>query len=439
MRRSRIVVGGCLLALAILLTVAGIGAGDSRDPIRIGVLTDCAGLLAQSHQPVLAGAALPLVERGGTRHDDGSVSGAEVRGRPIELVPACTEFTYLHVLTFATRRLIEEDGVDLVLGPIGGPEGVVFRDLARHYPDVTFIEGPSLPQEATLRDPQPNLFRFTPDGAQITAGLGTYAYRELGWRRAVVVGEPFSDGWELAAGFAAEFCALGGGVVERDWQSLLVPDPSAAARRHARTADGVVVLSSIAPVAFLAAYVREVGALSTRTLLAGPAFLDPRNLSSPGVDLEGVVLGGYIPLDPGMGSMRDFLSRLERVFPELPPGPAKASAVMPVYTAMRAVLTALDETGGELGDHQRELRAALSSLELAVPQGTIRLDRNRQAVAPIYLQRIARRPGGTLELETVRTIRDVEQTYGGIFTATTPRPSPTEPACQRRRPPAWAQ
>jgi branched-chain amino acid transport system substrate-binding protein len=112
---------------------------------------------------------------------------------------------------------------------------------------------------------------------------------------------------------------------------------------------------------------------------------------------------------------------------------------MPVYTAMRAVLTALDETGGELGDHQRELRAALSSLELAVPQGAIRLDRNRQAVAPIYLQRIARRPGGTLELETVRTIRGVEQTYGGIFRATTPRPSPTEPSCRRRRPPAWAQ
>ena len=88
---------------------------------------------------------------------------------------------------------------------------------------MTFLASEMGSQETTLRDPPPNLFRFAPTGAQTTAGLGTYAYRDLGWRRAVVVAEDWYPGWESAAGFVAEFCALGGDVVERDWYSLFVP------------------------------------------------------------------------------------------------------------------------------------------------------------------------------------------------------------------------
>jgi branched-chain amino acid transport system substrate-binding protein len=439
MRRSRIVIAGGALALAVALVVAVAARGTARDPIRVGVLTECSGLLGQTKELVLAGAALPLIDRGGTRHEDGRVTGARVGGREVELVPACTEFTYFHLLTLATRRLIEDDGVDIVLGPVGAGEGVVLRDLAARYPDVTFLEGPPLAQEATLRDSRPNLFRFGPDGAQTTAGLGTYAYRALGWRRAVVVAEDFSDGWELAAGFVAEFCALGGDVVERDWFSLFLPDPSPSARRHAAEADGVVVLSELSPAAYLAAYGRAVGSLRRRVLLGGSAFLDPRNVRLPGVDLHGAVRGGYIPLDPDVTTMRTFRARFERVFPELPPGPAKDVFVVPLYTAMTAVVSAVDQTGGELGEGQRDVRASLSSLELAVPQGKVRLDRNRQAIAPIYLERIGSSPRGGAAVEAARTVRDVDQGFGGIFTAHTPRPSATEPVCERRRRPAWAR
>ena len=81
----------------------------------------------------------------------------------------------------------------------------------------------------TLVDPQPNLFRFAGDGAQSVAGLGTYAYRELGWRSAVVLGDNWAEGWELVSGFVSEFCALGGTVTERDWTAPVdVPTASAA-------------------------------------------------------------------------------------------------------------------------------------------------------------------------------------------------------------------
>ena len=79
----------------------------------------------------------------------------------------------------------------MVIGPVGEPEGVLVRRLAARYPDVTFVLGASSAQEATLSDPQPNVFRFVADGAQSTAGLAAYAYRDLGWRRAGLVMDPF--------------------------------------------------------------------------------------------------------------------------------------------------------------------------------------------------------------------------------------------------------
>jgi branched-chain amino acid transport system substrate-binding protein len=106
---------------------------------------------------------------------------------------------------------------------------------------------------------------------------------------------------------------------------------------------------------------------------------------------------------------------------------------------MSAVVSAVDQTGGELGDGQRDFRASLSSLELAAPQGEVRLDRNRQAIAPIYLERIESSPGRPAAVEAVRTVRDVDQAFGGMFTAHTPSPSATEPVCKSRRPPAWAK
>ena len=88
----------------------------------------------------------------------------------MELVPACTELTYLHLLILATRRLVEQDHVDIVVGPIGGAESVTFRRLAERYPDVTFVAAYGA-QEATLRDPPGNLFRVTPDGPQRSSSV----------------------------------------------------------------------------------------------------------------------------------------------------------------------------------------------------------------------------------------------------------------------------
>ena len=423
--------------MLVLVVVIASGCGGNRETVRVGVLTECAGLFATSNDIARAGAALALLERGGERTGGGGAR-ADVAGRRVELVPACTELTYLHLLILSTRRLVEEDEVDVVVGSIGGAESVTFRKLAARYPDVTFV-APFGAQEATLRDAPANLFRITPDWAQTSAGLGSHAFRELGWRRAVVVGEPFDPSWEIAAGFVAEFCALGGRVVERDWSALYLPDSSEAARRHAREADGVVLVPAVTPpVAYLAAYAKAAAPVARRLLLSSPVFLEPRTLAVKGADLSGVVVGGFLPLGGGPERMEAFRSSYAARFPDHPIARLQEQIVIPVYTAVAAVTAALQVTGGELGDGQSLLRRALAR-PFAAPWGTIRLDGNRQASGPTYLERIEVAANGNVTARPVRTLRGVEQSFGGIFTDRTVPPSAATPTCERRPPPRWAR
>jgi branched-chain amino acid transport system substrate-binding protein len=423
--------------------VAAAGCGGDEDPLRVGILNECTGVWSVTTTPALAGAALPLVERGASPGDEpGEIAGATVAGRAIELVPACTEITYYSQLIAETRWLVESQGVDIVIGPmLGTAEATTMPRLAAKYPDVTFLLGAGIARDVTLRDSRPNVFRFTPDGAQSVAGLGSYAFNELGWRRAAVVTEPYVGGWEIAAGFVAEFCALGGTIVERDYQSVLShTDPSEAAKRHAREADGVALLvTAWNPTLYLGNYAAAVGpALSDRLVVSGPPFHDASTRSPPRIDTSGLVVGGSLPLDPDDESMSAYQESLHRAYPELTPGSAYFDTTYSAYTAMEAVARALEATGGQVGAGQGELRRALEQLVLDAPQGTVRLDRNRQAISQISLEKVVGKGKEKGELETFRTIDGVEQSFGGLFTPQTPSPSWASPACTKGKPPPWA-
>ena len=433
-----------MLVWATLVLFGASGCRSAEEPVRIGVLVDCSGLFAQSRELSLAAVSLPLIERGARIADDGVVGGvqdATVAGRKVELISECTEFTYVHRLVAATRRLVEERHADIVIGPIGSPDGFVFRELADRFPNVTFVHGVTTSQEVTLRDAPDNLLRFTPDGAQSIAGLGAYAYRDLGWRKAVVVGELFVDQWEAAAGFIAEFCSLGGAVVERDWSTLQYdPNPAATAHRHATTADGVVLLTDYtSPTAYLRAYGKAVERLPVSLLVGGSWFSTTESFRAQGgVDLSGVVRAGYIPLAPDEAGMREYKKSFADAFPGLGASAGDPLAV-PRYTAMNAVLNALEATGGELGHDQVAFRQALGSRETDAPFGTVKLDRNRQMTGHTYLERATAGPGGKTVMESVRTLDGVEQGFGGIFTPASAPPSAADPACVRGTPPRWAR
>jgi branched-chain amino acid transport system substrate-binding protein len=105
------------------------------------------------------------------------------------------------------------------------------------------------------------------------------------------------------------------------------------------------------------------------------------------------------------------------------------------FDAMTAVLTALAQVHGDLSGGERRFQAALAKVRLDSPVGPIRLDHNRQAIAPNYLLRV-QSDGSD---RTIRVLPNVDQTFGGYFHSNGPQPGRTYPACRHGHPPPWAR
>ena len=136
---------------------------------------------------------------------------------------------------------MEQEDADVLIGPLSGDEGIAVANYAKEHPDKTFVNGIAGAQDATLKVQAPNFFRFHPDGAQWSAGLGDYAYNELGWKTAAIIGDDYSFPYTSLAGFVAEFCAIGGKVTKRVWAPLGEKDYSSFISQLPDDVDGLYV------------------------------------------------------------------------------------------------------------------------------------------------------------------------------------------------------
>ncbi len=427
------------LCAVVAASLALGGCGASEEPsLRVGLITDCHGIFSGIHEPTVASASLPLIERGakplGGRPSNG-VGPVSVAGRKVELLVGCAEGT--SPALSEARRLVEEEGAQVIVGPLTAETGMALREYARRRPETTFIMMPSPAQELTLTEPAPNVFRFVTEAAQSMAGLGSHAYGELGWRTAVVVADDLPFGWQQAAGLTAEFCASGGRVVERLW----IPpgfDAAALVPSIPKDVDGVFLAAGVAPlVSFLEQYSKSHPELSKTVVTTALLFYDPEILQRFAPQLRGTVAGGWFPIEPTARSSA-YVAEFARAFPALPPETALNPLAIPYRDGVEAALAALEQVDGDTGDDGEGLRQALARLTLDSPVGRIRLDENRQAVAPVYLSRVDVTESDGPRISTLRVLRGVEQTYGGYFQPGDPPPSKTAPACKEGNPPPWA-
>jgi len=430
-----------LAALAVSLALLGSSCGGEA-PIRIGVITDCEGFLAAFNDVALAGSELPLIRRGATLTGAGpgqGVEGASIAGRPIELFFGCAPDATRGSVEI--RRLVEGEGVDVLVGSNFPSIGRAFVQYASLQPDVTFLipEGEQLSHLA----PGPNVFRFSPTFAQQNAGLGAYAYGELGWRRAVTIGTADSNSWGYNAAFISEFCSLGGEIAERVWLDTFpenVPDQLSAV-----PSDGVdgyyLAVDSYSAGVFLEQQSELSTGLADRVIAGGNSlFLDQSVAARLGDGLVGVVTAGDLPFASPPAGFSEYGSEFESIFPELAglAGFAAHSFDLAYHNAMEAVLRALEAVDGDLVDGQRRFRAALAEIELDAPNGPIRLDANRQAIAPTYLHQVSANDGGALSFQQLRAIEEVDAGFSGRLSPEGPAPSRSTPSCEAGNPPPWA-
>jgi branched-chain amino acid transport system substrate-binding protein len=418
------------LALALALVASACG-GSGKRPFRIGILSDCFGPFGGAHELNLADAELPLIGRGARpngRKPSAGITPVEIAGRRVELLVGCVSGSE-DVIPEA-RRLVEEEGARALVGPITPEQGMALRQYARRQPNVAFLTQPTAAPELTLDAPARNVFRFAPDAAQTSAGLGSYAFRQLGWRRAAIVAEDAPFAWEESAGFIAEFCALGGRIVARD-RITVGTDPGAAAGRVPASVDGVYLGVAVSPMKrFLDRFGAARDGISGKVVSNNTLFNDPALIPAA----RGVVVGGPLAFDP-IPAQRAFASALRTAFPGIPAASAINSASIPFANGVQAAIAGLERARGADG---QPFLSALARVRIDSPMGPIRLDGNRQAIEPNYLSRVV--PAGRdVAPRPLRVVPDVEQTFGGYFAAGGPPASDASPRCAPRAPPPWAR
>ena len=389
------------LAAVVASMCAFSSTARAQDTIKMGGLAVLEGAFTALGEDSMRGVELALQEFNYT-----------AGGAKIELITGSSDASPDSAIR-ATRKLVEQDGVQILVGPLSGSEGLAIKDYSKDQPDVTFINGSSGAQDTTLRDPSENFFRFNTEGAQWMAGLGEYIYNEKGYKTLAVVAEDYSFPYTQVFGLLEPFCRAGGKAPAdaRYWVPIGNKDYSSIIASLPDDVDAIyVALGGSDAVNFLSQYEQAGGDLP---LVGGSITVDQTVLSAEGKTREfiiGTPSGGPISDTWDDPRWAAFVEAYQKAFPDGFPSPSLFAHAY--YINTKAALLGLEEVGGDLSDGGAKFREALSGLSFETPTGMVSLDERRQAIGDIFITEVAEGPDGNLVNNTVKVIAQVNQTLG---------------------------
>jgi branched-chain amino acid transport system substrate-binding protein len=386
-----------VLAAAVALAALAPQA-YAQDTIKMGGLATLEGPFTVLGEDSMRGLKLALQEVNYT-----------VAGKKIELQTGSSDASPESAVA-ATRKLVEQGGVQVLIGPLSGSEGIAVKDYAKTQSTVTFINGSSAAQDTTLFSPAENFFRFSTDGVQWMAGLGEYAFKEKGYKNVAVVAEDYSFPYSQVEGFMLPFCKLGGKVPAKLWVPIGNKDFSSVIASIPDDVDAIyVALGGADAINFLTQYQQSGG---QSPLIGGSITVDQTVLGSKGAIRDAVV--GTVAAGPTADTWDDprwvkFTEDYKKAFPDGFPAPSLFAHAY--YINTKAALLALEKVGGDLSDGGKKFREALSGLSFDTPTGMVKLDHNRNAVADIFVTEVVD-DNGTLRNKVIKIAQGVNQTLG---------------------------
>lgn len=389
-----------MLCAAAVAAVSGTAFAQAT-PVKIGLLATLEGPFAAGGADGMRGAELAVAQRGGA-----------VAGRKIEIIKASSNANP-DVAVNAARKLVEQDKVDILVGPLSGGEGIAIKDYSKSQPQTTFINGASGAQATTLVNPSTNFFRFNTDGAQWMVGLGKAAM-DKGYKRTMIIAEDYAFPYSQVQGFMAEYCRLGGKVPLKAWVPLGGKDYSSVIARIPADVDALlVVLGGADAVNFLTQYENAGG---DKPMMGGSITVSQDVLNYKGKrrdSLVGTISAGPVADSFDGAEWRAFVADYRKAYPVSAGGfPSPSLFAYVYYTNMKAALDGLAAVNGDLSGGHAKYRDALSKMVLKTPTGDVRLDSNRQAIGTTFVTEVVKDAQGNLTTKVARKVDNVDQLLG---------------------------
>jgi branched-chain amino acid transport system substrate-binding protein len=369
--------------------------------VKLGVLATLEGPFAAGGADGMRGAELAIKQRGGM-----------VAGKKVEMIKGSSNANP-DVAVNAARKLVEQDKVDILVGPLSGSEGIAVKDYSKTQPQVTFINGASGAQATTLDNPSPNFFRFNTEGAQWMIGLGKAAMAK-GYKRVMVIAEDYAFPYSQVQGFMTEFCKAGGKVPEKAWVPLGGKDYSSVIAKIPKDVDALlVVLGGADAVNFLNQYEAAGG---DKPMLGGSITVSQDVLNYRGKrrdSLVGTLSAGPLADAYDGADWKAFVADYQKAYPVSAGGfPSPSLFAYVYYVNMKAALDGLEAVKGDLSGNQAKYREALSKMTLKTPNGDVKLDANRQAIGTTFVTEVVKDDKGNLFNKVHSKIDNVDQLLG---------------------------
>ena len=393
MRRARwasrvpaAIAAGALLALGSIARPPH-ALADAK-PLRLGVLIPTSGVFAAPGAYMREGLDLYLAQ-----HRN------ELGGRPVQIVAGDTQGNPSVGLT-EIRRLVEQEHVDVIFGPLSAAVGsalVPYIDqhkMPAIYPIVSS-------DDLTQRTPSPYIVRTGWTSSQPTHVLGDYAFRVLKYKTAATVAYDFNFGWESIGGFVDTFQRDGGKVVKQVWTPTVTSDYSPYLSAIPRDVDVVMCsFSGTAAVNFIHQY-RAFGL--KMPLICQGNTTDESTLDAEGPGAVGIVtaLQYSATLDTSVNNA--FVAAYEHAFHHVPSYYGEGT-----YDGAALLDRALASVHGDTSNTPAFLRALKHTTIPSAPRGPITFDAYGNPVQNIYVRRVEQR-GGALVNAVVQTYPHVSQ------------------------------
>jgi branched-chain amino acid transport system substrate-binding protein len=338
-------------------------------PVKLGVVLTMSGGLATQNEQDVAGMKLFLEQH-----------NYQAGGRKIELIIEDDQGNPQVGLN-KTRKLVESDNVDMVIGPQNSGIAIAMIDYLKQSGKIHLISAAGA-RVLTREKRHPLLFRSSCSTYQMSLAMADWFFKNLG-KEAILVMSDFTGGRDTATEFKAAFAALGGKVVNEIYAPLGTKDfaPYFADLRGAK----VPGVFSFFPGADAVRFVQQYEQFGLKSLpLTGLGFLtDSDTIPAQGRSALGIrnVLHYTSTLDNPEN--KQFVADYQKKTGEKPGVTSEYG-----WVASRLVTDALDQAQGDMGD-AKKFAAILQGLQFKAPRGPFRFDpANNNVILTEYIREV---------------------------------------------------
>ncbi len=365
----------CCLVGILPLLAAPPAFPAAAGPVKIGVFLSYTGPINPQAVDVTRGFELYLAKVGG-----------KAGGRELAVIKEDTEAKPDVGLT-KVKKLVERDGVDILLGPVSSAVGLAIRPYIQAQ-GVPLVIPLAFTRELTAPGRNiPSAFRLVETTDQSNFPMGGWMVRKTTHRKLIVMATDWVAGRHSADAFLAGFKAAGGQVVKEIYSPLNTADYAPyLAQLTAAPADAVWAWFAGADAIRFVKQYQEYGLKDKLPLYGYNTLTDDVILPAIGDAALGITTVGHYSAALDTPANKAFVQEYERKHNIWP---SRYSEVG--YVAAQLIVQAVEDLKGNVADRAKvreALRGAVTKIQ--PPRGPITFDQYQQVITDIYITKTER-------------------------------------------------